>query len=133
MKKKIFVLTHNYPRDEHDFAGIFIKNLNNDLADDFDFTVCPIRFGTTMHKLYKNPLNWPKLYSYFRESRKKAEAELAKDKYDLIWAHWWMPPGMIAAKLSRQNGDSIDGHLPWHGCIHATGFAAVTFFCRPRF
>ena len=104
MKKKIFVLTHNYPRDEQDFAGIFIKNLNNDLAQEFDFTVCPIRFGTTMHKLYKNPFNWPKLYSYFHKARKIAEAEIAKDKYDLIWAHWWMPPGIIAAKLARKTG-----------------------------
>ena len=102
MKKKVFVLTHNYPRDEHDFSGIFIKNIIADLCDHFDFTVCSIRFGTTMHKLYKNPANWPKLFAYFRDSRKTAEIEFAKDNYDLIWAHWWMPPGMIAAKLARK-------------------------------
>jgi len=104
MKKKVFVLTHNYPRDEHDFSGIFIKNIIADLSYDFNFTVCPIRFGTTMHKLYKNPANWPKLYAYFRDSRKIAEVEFAKDNYDLIWAHWWMPPGIIAAKLARKTG-----------------------------
>ncbi len=103
-KKKVFVLTHNYPRDENDMSGIFIKNIINDLSDSFDFTVCPIRYGQTMHKLYKNPLKWPKLRQYFVNSSKKAREEFARDDFDLIWAHWWLPPGMIAAKLSRKTG-----------------------------
>ncbi|MBD3219155.1 MAG: glycosyltransferase [candidate division Zixibacteria bacterium] len=103
-KKKIFILTHNYPQNENDMAGIFLKNLINDLSDDFDFHVCPIRFGGTMHKLYKNPLKWSKLWNYFRQSSKTAQKEFKKGDYDLIWAHWWLPPGMIASRLSRKTG-----------------------------
>ncbi len=103
-KKKIFILTHNYPQNDNDMAGIFLKNLINDLSGDFDFHVCPIRFGGTMHKLYKNPLKWSKLWNYFRQSSKTAHEEFKKGDYDLIWAHWWLPPGMIASRLARKTG-----------------------------
>jgi len=103
VKPKIFVLTHNYPINEKDMSGIFIKNIQDDLADDFDFTVCPIRFGSTMHKLYKNPLKWPKLLAYYLNGVPAAEKEFAKGKFDLIWAHWWLPPGIIAARLVRKH------------------------------
>jgi glycosyltransferase involved in cell wall biosynthesis len=106
-KPEIFVLTHNYPENDQDMSGIFIKNIQADLEDDFNFTVCPIRFGTTMHKLYKNPLNWPKLFSYFRNAQKQANDEFAKGKYDMIWAHWWLPPGIIAAKLAKKTGSPL--------------------------
>jgi glycosyltransferase involved in cell wall biosynthesis len=101
-KPKIFVLTHNFPKDEKDMSGIFIKNIQADLADDFEFTVCPIRFGTTMHKLYKNPLKWPRLVSYYLDAMSTAKREFEKDKFDLIWAHWWLPPGLIAARLAKK-------------------------------
>lgn len=103
-KKKIFILTHNYPENENDMSGIFLKNLIADLCDEFDFHVCPIRFGETMHKLYKNPLKLPRLMGYYLSAGKKARAEISRDTYDLIWAHWWLPPGIIAARLSRKTG-----------------------------
>ncbi len=101
-KKKIFILTHNYPQSETDMAGIFLKNLISDLSDEFDFHVCPIRFGGTMHKLYKNPLKWPKILKYFRKSASTARQQFQEDNYDLIWAHWWLPPGVIASRLARK-------------------------------
>lgn len=88
-------------------SGIFLKNLIADLSDEFDFHVCPIRFGATMHKLYKNPLKWPNLIGYYLAAGQKAGEQFKADHYDLIWAHWWLPPGIIGARLARKTGSPL--------------------------
>lgn len=106
-RPKIFLITHNYPRHENDNAGIFVKNLVSDLSDYFDFTVCHIYYGGLMKDLFKNPLNWPKLADYYRKSMRKAKCELKCHKHHLIWSHWWLPAGIIGAKLSRRTGHPL--------------------------
>lgn len=106
-KPKIFLITHNYPRHEGDNAGIFVKNLVNDLSEYFDFTISHIYYGGLMKDLFKNPLNWPKLADYYRKSMSKAKCKLKCHKHHLIWAHWWLPGGIIGAKLSQQSGHPL--------------------------
>lgn len=83
MKIKVLVITHCYPKDERDNAGVWIKQLWGDQDSSvFDATVLHIP------KIPRNIFKWLK--------------EIKKINPDVIVAYWVMPAGVLAFLSGRK-------------------------------
>lgn len=133
-KKRVLVLTHNYPRWGGDVSGGFIEHLLGLLRDSFDFTVvCPhdsglsfdesstnariirFRYGREaaetlayrgeMHSYLKSrPIS---VIRFLLSYRDYAYRVAASGKYDIIWAHWWIPGGWAGMKAASKSNTPL--------------------------
>ncbi len=128
-RPRIAVLTHNFPRYPSDIAAIGFQPLFRVLQRDIDlefvaphdialamhesfngFSVNRFRYGSDsaevlayrgeMHKrILRHPLTARRFFSSFKA---KSLEVIQSNNCTSIWAHWWIPGGMIAAGLSKR-------------------------------
>ncbi len=138
---RILVLTHNFPRFANDISGIGFQPLYLSLAKHVEMHfVVPhdaglneyesvnglhvhrFRYADDQHEtlayrgeMHKRVLSSPFLAQRFLKSYlKKAGEVAAKIQPATIWAHWWIPGGMVARKVAALSG------LPFVVACHGT-------------
>jgi glycosyltransferase involved in cell wall biosynthesis len=141
--RKVLVLTHNYPRWDGDYAGVFLK----ELVDHFrarQISVCLIaphfegaavfekadfleihrfRYATSkaetiayagnMHKQVLRPLGLLKFLLFMTSFLFKTIEVVNREKPDLIFAQWLIPSGIIGWFVSLVRGKKL--YVTSHG------------------
>ena len=130
-RQSVLVLTHNFPRYANDISGIGFQPLYQSLArnialhfvvpHDAGLKDTETVNGLDVHRfryaaddretlayrgdMHKRVLTSPFLaLGFIKAYLKKAVEVAAAVRPTTIWAHWWIPGGIIARKLSAQTG-----------------------------
>lgn len=123
--RKVLILTHNYPRWEGDYAGVFLRELvdqfrsrqisvsviaphfagsavheRNELLEVHRFRYAPVKSETlayagNMHKQVLRPLGFVKFLVFTFSFVFKAIEVVNREKPDLIFAQWLVPSGIV--------------------------------------
>jgi glycosyltransferase involved in cell wall biosynthesis len=140
-RPRILVLTHNFPRFANDISGIGFQPLYQSLAQHVELHfVVPHDAGLSEYEsvnglhvhrfryaedrretlayrgdMHKRVLSAPFLAQSFLKSYLEKASELAaKIQPVALWAHWWIPGGMVARKVAALSG------LPFVVTCHGT-------------
>jgi glycosyltransferase involved in cell wall biosynthesis len=141
--RKVLILTHNYPRWEGDYAGVFLKELvdhfrarqisvcvvaphfagaaeceRGDLLEVYRFRYAPVKCETlayagNMHKQVLRPLGFLKFVFFTISFIFRAIEVINREKPDLIFAQWLVPSGIIGWLASVIRGKKL--YVTSHG------------------
>ena len=128
-RPRVLVLTHNFPRFPNDISGIGFQPLYQSLARQLELHfVVPhdarlkeyeLVDGLHVHRfryaaddketlayrgeMHKRVLSAPFVAQQFLENYLSKSAAVAKEIQPVVlWAHWWIPGGVVARKVSAQ-------------------------------
>jgi glycosyltransferase involved in cell wall biosynthesis len=141
--RKVLVLTHNYPRWEGDYAGVFLKELvehfrarqisvcviaphfagvpvveKADYLEIHRFRYAPVRAETlayagNMHKQVMRPLGFLKFVLFMISYTCKAIELVNREKPDVVFAQWLIPSGIVGWFVSVFRGKKL--YVASHG------------------
>lgn len=136
MKKHVLIVSNLYPNRDEPNRGIFIKQLTDDLNEEFDISViCPIPWRPILLQKVKGAKTLPNhesingidvyyprhfvfpktlrfTYGWFMYLALLPMIKLlhAKKNIDLISAHWVYPDGFGAVKVAKKMGLPVTVH-----------------------
>lgn len=130
-RERVLVLTHNFPRFANDISGIGFQPLYQSLAKHLELHfVVPhdkglpeyeeknglhvhrFRYGSDDNEtlayrgdMHKRVMSAPLQARAFLKCYLEKSLEISR-KFDpaTIWAHWWIPGGMVARKVAARTG-----------------------------
>lgn len=151
-RPRVLVLTHNFVRSEEDLAGQFIYTLLKPLQSQYEFYIvaphasglatneqmgqikvhrfryAPIRleilaYRGDMHELVKKNLSAKILFAFFLIAFFWKTWRLARrNQINLLYAHWWIPGGLIAWLVSYCSG------VPYVLTVHGSDISLLGEF-----